>query len=120
MEIVFGVVGGVLFFYSDCLYVGVGSNGEKFIMYCYGEECFIWLVFSVIGGWLWLWVINNCYIVIIYFSVDGKIWQKYLVQMEVFGYYYNVVGKFLVLKLVLYVVGDGKVCFCNFCYCVFD
>lgn len=119
MEIVFGVVGGVLLFYSDWLYVGVGSNGELFIMYCYGEECFVRLVLGR-GGWLWLWVINNCYIVIFYFSIDGYIWQKYLVQMEVFGYYYNVVGRFLVLKLVLYVVGDGVVIFCNFCYCVLD
>ena len=38
MEIAPGAVGGALLFYSDRLYVGVGSNGESFIMHRYGEE----------------------------------------------------------------------------------
>ncbi len=36
MEIEPGAIGGALLFYNDRLYVGVGSNGEKFVMHRYG------------------------------------------------------------------------------------
>ncbi|MER2177329.1 MAG: family 43 glycosylhydrolase, partial [Stenotrophomonas maltophilia] len=120
MEIAPGAVGGALLFYSDRLYVGVGSNGEKFIMHRYGEERPARLAPSATGGKLWLRVTNNRHIVTIHSSTDGRTWQKYPVQMEVSGYHHNVAGKFLALKPAIYAAGDGKVQFRNFRYRALD
>ena len=120
MDIAPGAVGGALLFYSDRLYVGVGSNGEKFIMHRYGEERPTRLEPSRKGGKLWLRVTNNRHIVTIHTSTDGRVWQKYPVQMEVSGYHHNVAGKFLALKPALYAAGDGKVTFRQFRYRALD
>lgn len=120
MDIAPGAVGGALLFYSDRLYVGVGSNGEKFIMHRYGEERPARLEPSRKGGKLWLRVTNNRHIVTIHTSTDGRVWQKYPVQMEVSGYHHNVAGKFLALKPALYAAGDGKVTFRKFHYRALD
>jgi len=120
MHVAPGAVGGALLYYSDRLYVGVGSNGEKFIMHRYGEERPTRLAPSTQGGTLWLRVTNNRHIVTFHSSTDGKTWQKYPVQMEVSGYHHNVAGKFLALKPALYAAGQGKVEFRNFRYRALD
>lgn len=120
MDVAPGAVGGALLYYSDRLYVGVGSNGEKFIMHRYGEERPTRLTPSSTGGKLWLRVTNNRHIVTLHSSTDGRTWQKYPVQMEVSGYHHNVAGKFLALKPALYAAGDGAVTFRNFRYRALD
>src|SRR5690606_36880127 len=120
MQIDPGAVGGALLFYSDRLYVGVGSNGEQFIMHRYGEERPTRLPASGKGGRLWLRVTNNRHIVTLHSSTDGRTWQKYPVQMEVAGYHHNVAGRFLALKPALYAAGDGAVTFRNFRYRALD
>lgn len=120
MEIAPGAVGGALLFYSDRLYVGVGSNGEAFVMHRYGEERPTRLAPSTRGGTLWLRVTNNRHIVTLHSSSDGRTWQKYPVQMEVSGYHHNVAGKFLALKPALYAAGEGKVRFRHFRYRALD
>lgn len=120
MEIAPGAVGGALLFYSDRLYVGVGSNGEQFVMHRYGEERPTRLAASAKGGRLWLRVTNNRHIVTIHSSADGQTWQKYPVQMEVSGYHHNVAGKFLALKPALYAAGNGAVTFRSFRYRALD
>jgi len=120
MESAPGAVGGALLFYSDRLYVGVGSNGEQFVMHRYGEERPTRLAASAKGGRLWLRVTNNRHIVTIHSSADGQRWQKYPVQMEVSGYHHNVAGKFLALKPALYAAGNGAVTFRSFRYRALD
>jgi beta-xylosidase len=116
MEIEPGAQGGALLFYSDRLYVGVGSNGEDLIMHRYGVERPARLAPSAKGGRLWLRVTNNRHIVTFHTSRDGRTWTKYPVQMEVSGYHHNVAGGFLALKPSLYAAGKGKVHFRDFRY----
>ena len=120
MDIAPGAVGGALLFYSDRLYVGVGSNGEQFILHRYGEERPTRPQPSATGGKLWLRVTNNRHILTIHSSKDGRTWQKYPVQMEVSGYHHNVAGKFLALKPAIYAAGNGKVHFRQFRYRALD
>ncbi len=120
LEIEPGAVGGALLFYSSRLYVGVGSNGEEFIMHRYGEERPARLQPSRTGGRLWLRVSNDRHIVTFHSSKDGKTWKKYPVQMEVSGYHHNVAGQFLALKPALYAAGSGKVHFRHFRYRALD
>ena len=113
-------VGGALLFYSDRLYVGVGSNGEQFVMHRYGEERPANGLKPGKGGKLWLRVRNDRHIVTFHTSRDGRSWQKYPVQMEVSGYHHNVAGRFLALKPGLYAAGEGKVVFRRFGYRALD
>lgn len=113
MEMEPGTVGGALLFYSDRLYVGLGSNGQDFVMHRYGEERPVDLPAGK-GGRLWLRVTNDRHIVTLHHSQDGKTWEKYKVQMEVSGYHHNVAGKFLSLKPAIYASGSGKVYFPDF------
>lgn len=114
-----GAVGGVLLFYSDRLYAGLGSNGETFVLHRYGEERPANLPAGK-GGKLWLRITNDRHIVTIHHSRDGKTWQKYGVQMEVSGYHHNVAGKFLALKPAIYAAGNGRVHFRDFRYRALD
>lgn len=115
LEIEPGAIGGALLFYSDRLYVGLGSNGEDFVMHRYGEERPARLPPGP-GGQLWLRVTNDRHIVTIHHSRDGKAWEKYGVQMEVSGYHHNVAGGFLALKPAIYAAGSGEVHFRDFRY----
>ena len=114
-----GAVGGVLLFYSDRLYAGLGSNGDTFVLHRYGEERPAQLPAGK-GGKLWLRLTNDRHIVTIHHSRDGKTWQKYGVQMEVSGYHHNVAGKFLALKPAIYAAGSGRVHFRDFRYRALD
>lgn len=120
MEIEPGAQGGALLFYNDKLYVGVGSNGENFIMHRYGTERPATLAASAKGGRLWLRVTNNRHVVTLHSSTDGVTWTKYPVQMEVSGYHHNVAGGFLALKPSLYATGKGAVKFRHFRYRALD
>ena len=119
MQIEPGAVGGALLFYSDRLYVGLGSNGADMVMHRYGEERPASLDPGN-GGHLWLRVTNDRHIVTIHTSKDGQSWEKYKVQMEVSGYHHNVAGKFLALKPAIYASGNGRVHFRNFRYRALD
>lgn len=116
MEIEPGAQGGAMLFYSDKLYVGVGSNGERFIMHRYGEERPNQIAPSATGGKLWMRVRNDQHIVTIHTSTDGETWTKYPVQMEISGYHHNVAGRFLAVKPAIYAAGEGRVHFRDFRY----
>ena len=120
MEVEPGAQGGVLLFYSERLYAGVGSNGEDFVMHRYGVERPAELPPSARGGRLWLRVTNDRHIVTIHTRREGGDWRKYPVQMEVSGYHHNVAGGFLALKPALYAAGAGGVRFRNFRYRALD
>ena len=120
MDIEPGAIGGALLFYNDRLYVGVGSNGEKFVMHRYGQERPTNGLAPGKGGRLWLRVTNDEHIVTFHTSADGKAWEKYPVQMEVSGYHHNVAGQFLALKPGIYAAGEGKVHFRDFRYRALD
>lgn len=104
-----GATAGVVLFYSDRLYVGLGSNGDAFVMHRYGEERPAGGLPGGPGGRLWLRVTNDRHIVTFHTSRDGLNWRKYDVQMEVSGYHHNVAGKFLSLRPGLYASGEGQV-----------
>jgi len=116
MEIAPGATGGVVLFYSDRLYVGLGSNGDAFVMHRYGEERPAGGLPPGKGGKLWLRVTNDRHVVTFHTSRDGRTWRKYDVQMEVSGYHHNVAGKFLSLRPGLYASGKGQVRFLDVRY----
>ena len=119
LEVEPGATGGVLVFYSDRLYAGVGFDGDGFHLHRYGVERPQARPEGE-GNRLWLRLTNNRHIVTVHSSRDGKTWSKYPVQMEVSGYHHNVAGKFLALKPAIYASGEGQVHFRNFRFRALD
>lgn len=115
MDIAPGAVGGLLVFYSDRLYAGLGSNGEAFVLHRYGEERPAALPPGP-GGRLWIRLTNDRHEITLHTSRDGLHWEKYGVQMEVSGYHHNTAGRFLSLRPALYASGQAAVRFLDFRY----
>lgn len=109
--------GGLLLFYDDKLYCGVGVNAEHFTTHQYGLER--GSPPNPYGTRLFVRLRNNRHIVSIHTSSDGKRWTRFPRGMEVSGYHHNVRGGFLALKPGLYAAGKGEVRFRDFRYRAF-
>ncbi|WP_229483204.1 family 43 glycosylhydrolase [Massilia horti] len=109
--------GGLLLFYDDRLYCGVGVNADRFTTYQYGKEH--GGAPNLHGSRVFVRLRNRQHIVSIHTSTDGKAWSRYPRGMEVSGYHHNVRGGFLALKPGLFAAGKGEVRFRNFRYQAF-
>lgn len=110
-----GAEGGLLLFYSERLYAGLGANASGFVMHRYGVQRSA----RPIPGYarrLFIRLRNDRHIVTIHTSNDGETWHKFGVQMEVSGYHHNTMGGFLSLRPALYAAGTGEVRFRDFRY----
>lgn len=110
-----GARGGLLLFYNDRLYAGLGFDDDGLIMHRYGEER---RRGDIPPGTrrLWLRLENNRHLVTAHFSLDGTRWQKFDVQMEVSGYHHNTAYDFLSLRPAIYAAGSGEVHFRTLVY----
>lgn len=106
---------GVLLFYNERLYVGLGFSAKNLIMHSYGTER-PGSKPAHLGQRLHLRLRNDRHIVTIHYSVDGEHWERYDRGMEVSGYHHNVGYDFLSLRPALYAAGQGEVRFRNFKY----
>jgi beta-xylosidase len=97
---------GLLLFYNDTLYCGLGFDDEGLIMHRYGMER---RRGDIPAGTrrLGLRAENDEHIVTFFYQLDGADWQKFDVQMEVSGYHHNVGYDFLSLRPGLYSAGRG-------------
>jgi beta-xylosidase/lysophospholipase L1-like esterase len=106
---------GVLLFYNERLYVGLGFSAKNLIMHSYGTER-PGAKPAHLGQRLHLRLRNDRHILTIHYSVDGRNWERYDRGMEVSGYHHNVGYDFLSLRPALYAAGSGEVRFRNFRY----
>ncbi|MEO8681719.1 MAG: family 43 glycosylhydrolase [Vicinamibacterales bacterium] len=110
-----GATAGLLLFYNQRLYAGLGYSATNFIMHSYGLDR-PQAKPAHIGRTLHLRLRNDRHIVTIDYSVDGQHWDRYDRGMEVSGYHHNVGYDFLSLRPALYAAGTGEVRFRNFKY----
>jgi xylan 1,4-beta-xylosidase len=110
-----GATAGLLLFYNQRLYIGLGYSATNFIMHSYGIER-PQAKPPQIGRTLHLRLRNDRHIVTIDYSIDGAQWERYDRGMEVSGYHHNVGYDFLSLRPALYAAGSGEVRFRNFKY----
>jgi xylan 1,4-beta-xylosidase len=110
-----GATAGLLLFYNQRLYAGLGYSATNFLMHSYGLDR-PQPKPSAIGTRLFLRLRNDRHIVTIHYSLDGKAWERYDRGMEVSGYHHNVGYDFLSLRPALYAAGSGEVRFRNFVY----
>ncbi|TNE63470.1 MAG: xylan 1,4-beta-xylosidase [Alphaproteobacteria bacterium] len=111
-----GGEGGLLLFYDDRMFVGVGFSGSEMRTFNYGQE-HSWMRMPMQTGTVSIRLRNDRNVVTFHYSHDGgKSWVQHPWQMEVSGMHHNVLGGFLSLKPAIYSAGDGAVRFRDFRY----
>lgn len=108
--------GGLILFYNDKLYAGLGISDTKLIMHREGFDRPWWSKPAQLDNSVFIKLINNRNIVTIYTSADGQSWKHFEAGMEVSGYHHNVAYGFLSLRPAIYAAGQGEVVFRNFQY----
>lgn len=112
-----GAQAGVLLFYNDKLYTGLGVNHKSFVLHRYGMDQRKSAKPPGMANTLRMRLTNNRHIVSIHTSIDqGRNWHKYGTQMEISGYHHNVAYGFMSLRPALYAAGTGAVRFSNLTY----
>jgi beta-xylosidase len=113
IEIDEGGVAGLLLFYDEKLYAGLGFDEKRFVTHQYGIER--GRPANPHGRRMRMRVRNDRHIVSYHTSGDGgQTWKRFDRGMEVSGYHHNVRGGFLMLRPGLYSAGEGTARFRNF------
>lgn len=113
IEIDPGGTAGLVLFYDDALYAGLGFDEDRFVTHQYGRER--GRPANPHGRRMRVRIANKRHIVAIHTSGDGgKTWQRFDRGMEVSGYHHNVRGGFLMLRPGLYSAGQGTARFRDF------
>jgi len=104
---------GLLLFYNERLYAGVGVNAGGFVLHRYGSDQRRGaLPAGITGRALRLRLTHREHVLTVHSSVDGGAsWLKYGTQIETSGYHHNVAGGFHSLRPALYAAGQGTVRF---------
>lgn len=115
VELAPGGTAGLVLFYDDKLYAGLGFDEARFVTHQYGMER--GRPNNPHGRRMIIRVTNREHIVTFHTSGDGgQSWQRFDRGMEVSGYHHNVRGGFLSLKPGLYAAGPGEAKFRCFRY----
>jgi len=114
-EILEGGEGGLLLWYGDRGFVGVGVNGTQLLTFNYAQE-HPWMRVDLAARTVSLKLRNDRNIVTFYYAAQGAEWTQHPWQMDVSGLHHNVFGGFLSLKPALYSAGKGAVRVSNFTY----
>jgi beta-xylosidase len=113
VEVAPGGRAGLVLFYDDKLYCGLGFDRERFVTHQYGLER--GRPANPHGSRMRIRVTNRRHIVTYDTSGDGgRTWQRFDRGMEVSGYHHNVRGGFLMLRPGLYAAGPGEAMFRDF------
>lgn len=110
-----GASAGLLVFYSERLFAGLGFSKENMLEFSKGDTS-SFPKQAPIGRHFFLRLRNDHHIVTVWHSSDGEHWTKHWMQFEVSGYHHNVAGGFLSLRPMLMAAGAGEVRFKNFKY----
>jgi len=112
IEIDPGCTAGLVVFYDNALYAGLGFDQERFVTHQFGLER--GRPANPHGRRMKLRLTNDRHIITFHHSTDGETWSKFDRQMEVSGYHHNVRGGFMMLRPGLYAAGEGEARFRNF------
>lgn len=120
MEIVGGAQGGLLLYYSDRLFCGMGHDGDRMTSYRAGRPIPYWREHVPTTNVMHLRIVNDGHIVTQYYSPDGLHWTRHGLRFDVAGYNTNTADELLSLRPALFATGTGQVRFRNFQYRALD
>jgi len=110
-----GAQGGLLLFYSNRGFAGIGFDAGQSYLYCYGEEMKGFRK-PMATRTVHIKAINRANVVTYHYSHDGVNWEQYPWQFELSSYHHNVFNGFLSLRIGIYSIGSGEVTVRNFRY----
>ena len=107
---------GLLLFYNQKAFVGLGFDGEQTRTWQYAEDQ-SWNRQTLKSRKVRLRITNVENVITWHYSADaGRTWTRHPTRMEVSGMHHNVFGGFLSLKIGIYCTGDGSVRLSDFTY----
>lgn len=114
------VEAGLLLYYNDKAFVGLGFTTEHVKMYQSATEQ-SWFRQAVASAKVRVRLTNDQNVVTYHYSFDsGKTWLLHGHRMEVSGIHHNVFGGFLCLKVGMFCTGKGVVRLSNFTFRALD
>ena len=108
-----GSLGGLLLFFNNALYLGLGVGDGGMDTYVGGKVSH-WREPVPAGGKFRLRIVNDEHIVAMYYRVDGGDWVRHGLRFEASGHHCNTAGDLLSLRPALFAAGSGSVRFENF------
>ncbi|MEU1971427.1 family 43 glycosylhydrolase [Microbacterium sp. NPDC019599] len=110
-----GSEGGLLLFFNDRMFCGMGIDGQRMLSYSGGRVTH-WREPAPAVRRLQLRLRNDEHIVTGWYREPGGEWIRHGVRYEASGYHANTMGDLLSLRPALYAAGDGSVRFRDFAY----
>ncbi|GAB3098251.1 family 43 glycosylhydrolase [Aestuariicella hydrocarbonica] len=107
--------GGLLLFYNNRLFLGMGCDGKRMHTYRGGKLSY-WQEPVPSTRKIELKIRNENNIVSFYYREHGKEWTRHMIRSEVSGYNANTADDLQGLKPALFSAGEGTVEFSNFKY----
>lgn len=115
VEVDAGVEAGLILFYNERLFCGLGADGDRLHAYRIGQAE-RWPAGAPLKAWrVRLRLVNDENVVTFFYAVDGGKWIKDR-SVEVSGYNHNVADGFLSLRPGLYAAGKGQARFRSLVY----
>ncbi len=115
MELEGGVEGGLLLFFDERLFLGMGYDGRSMSTYAGGRRSF-WREPVPASPQLRLRILNDGQIVTFYYGLEPGRWTLHGLRFEVSGYNANVVEDLASLRPALFAARGGRARFRNFTY----
>lgn len=115
VELTGNAQGGLLLYYDQRFFCGVGADGTRLRRYKMGTEPMFGNARVPAARRLFLRLVNRENVATFFHSPDGHDWLTYI-SYEVAGYNHNVADGFLSLRPALYAIKDGNVIFRNLTY----
>jgi len=110
-----GVEAGLLLFFNDRLFCGMGIDGERMQSYAGGHRTH-WREPAPATRRLQLRLRNDEHIVTGWYREPGGEWVRHAIRYETSGYHANTMADLLSLRPALYAAGDGAARFRAFRY----
>lgn len=107
------VEGGLLLFFNNRLFCGMGIDGERMLSYSGGRRTH-WREPAPAARRLQLRIRNEEHVVTGWYREPGGDWTRHAVRYETSGYHANTIGDLLSLRPALYAAGGGEVRFRDF------
>ncbi|MFE5673216.1 family 43 glycosylhydrolase [Agromyces sp. NPDC056523] len=104
------VEGGLLLFFNDQLFCGMGLDGERMLSYSGGHRTH-WREPAPSARRLRLRIRNEEHIVTSWYALPGGEWVRHGLRYETSGYHANTMGDLLSLRPAIYSAGEGHVTF---------
>ncbi|MGZ8804446.1 MAG: family 43 glycosylhydrolase [Microbacterium sp.] len=106
VEVGAGVEAGLLLFFNNRLFCGMGIDGERMLSYSGGIRTH-WREPAPATNRISLRIRNENHIVTGWYRVPGRDWTRHAIRYETSGYHANVVGDLLSLRPAIYAAGSG-------------